>query len=168
MLKMSRFACLMVAAQSLALAGCGGEEPAAAAKIPQVRHIYTSAVDCEAAGVYSLDNCSTAIASAVKTHEKIAPTFKSLRSCEAKQGAGKCERISDKDFRPRLVAFVFEGKETPAAKPLYPAKGGFRTSEDAVLLATNENLQFTKSARDASEIHGKGAGGAPKAAASPF
>lgn len=164
--RITRSACLIVVANSLALAGCGGEDPAAAAKEPPVRHIYTSSVDCADAGIYRLDDCSEAIARAVNTHEKNAPTYRKRSLCESKEGAGRCERISDADFRPRLVAFVFEGKEKPFAKPLYPASGGFRTADNANLLKTNDYLKFTKSARDAADLYGKG--GPKKTAKSAF
>jgi len=147
-------ALLLVSALPFTLAGCGGDEPAAAAAPtgPKERHIYVSAVDCETGGRGTLEECSAAIEKAVLAHEKSPPPYKSLNSCETKEGANKCERVADRAYRPRLTAYVFDKTTSLVAQPLYPTAAGYRTADGKVLAATDDNLIFSKSARDAYEI----------------
>jgi uncharacterized protein YgiB involved in biofilm formation len=148
---------LAAAALPLALAGCGGEEKAAAATPagPKERHIYVSAVDCENGGRGTLEECSTAIQKAVLAHEKSPPPYKSLNACEAKEGTNKCERVADKAYRPRLTAFVFDKGAALTALPLYPTTSGYRTADGKGLSGSDDNLIFSKSARDAYEVFKK-------------
>ncbi len=149
---------LVLASTSLALAGCGGDEPKAKAAAPVERSIFVSAVDCEASGKLSIDDCSKAIEKAVTAHEKTSPTYKSQSSCETAEGADKCERVADKIFRPKLVAYILDAATPPVAKPLYPTAdgvAGFRNGAKEVLLASDDNLIFSKSAQDLYELLGQ-------------
>ena len=151
-------ACLISAGTAFALAGCGGEEPTQAKKGPTERLIYVSAPDCEAGGKYSLDDCSAAIQKAIQFHDKKSPTYKSQGTCEETEGLDKCERVGDKNFRPRLVAYAFDDATPLTAKPLYLIKEGtpgFRVNEKDMLLEKDDNLIFSKSAKDLSELHVK-------------
>jgi hypothetical protein len=150
-------ASLTIAATALALSGCGGDQPVeAAAKAPTERHIFVSAVDCEASGKFALEDCEKAIDRAIRGHDKQAPSYKSVGTCEETEGLDKCERVGEKAYRPRLAAYVFDNAKPPAAKPLYltlDGAFGFRTAEKEALLTKDDNLVFSKSARDLAELH---------------
>jgi hypothetical protein len=148
---------LVAASACLALTACGGDEgeqPKAA--VPTERAIYTSALDCEAGGKLTLEQCTAAIERAIALHDKYAPKYRSLGSCEETQGVEKCERIDEKEFRPRLTAFIIAPHDPNTAKPLYltmDGQEGFQTIEKEMILAKNDNYIFSRSARDAYELH---------------
>ncbi|MGQ0673447.1 MAG: DUF1190 domain-containing protein [Hyphomicrobium sp.] len=149
---------VLAASAALSTGGCGGEEPAAAAPTPAPteRAVFVSAVDCEASGRFSLDDCSSAIETAIRAHEGAAPTYKSLRACEEAEGTDKCERVGERIYRPLLVAFVFENATPPSATPLYHTNDGnpgFRSAGKQLFLGTDDNLMFSKSAKNAYELH---------------
>lgn len=152
-----RLTASLAIASTFALAGCGGEEPVVANKAaPTERSIFVSAVDCEASGKFGIEDCSQAIEKAIKAHDKSSPTYKSLDTCEDTEGSERCERVEERKYRPRLAAYVFDNATPPAAKPLYlTADGGagFRTAEKEVLLGKDDNLIFSKSARDLYELY---------------
>jgi len=154
---MAKIVSFVVAATCLALAGCGGDEPVEAAPAaPTERSVFVSAVDCENSGKYAIEDCSKAIERAVRSHDKYSPTYKSLNSCESAEGAGKCERVGDRAFRPRLAAYVFDTASPPVARPLYlttDGAAGFRTAEKEVLMGTDDSLIFSKSAHDLYDLH---------------
>lgn len=138
---------------ALALAGCGKAEKAPTAAVKQF--VVTSAVDCAENAGLEYEACSTLIETAVATHTKDAPTFTSTKACEKSEGAGKCERVDETTYRPRLTAFQLTMSEPPTAAPLYPSKkpeAGFRTAGNTAIVVDNEAYTFTKSAADASEL----------------
>lgn len=147
---------LMLAAVTLFLAGCGGGDTktAGTAQAPE-KHIFVSAVDCEASGKFKFEDCTKAIDTAIGAHEKTAPTYRSVAGCEEKEGKGRCERSGEQIYKPRLAAFLFDQGKTVTAKPLYPTTDGaqgFRGADKAVLLGKDEALVFSKSARDSYEL----------------
>ena len=148
---------LVAASASLALAACGGEETEKPkAEAPTERAVYTSALDCESGGKLDLEQCTSAIERVVAIHDKNAPKYRSLDACEEVQGADKCERVDEKEFRPRLSAFVVLPQDPNTAKPLYltlDGKEGFQTIDKEVILAKNDSYIFSRSARDAYELH---------------
>ena len=150
---------LLLCGAALALAGCGGDKPVAAAPgpaAPTERSIFVSTVDCEASGRFPIEQCSNAIAGAVTMHDKYAPSYKSLGTCEETEGAGKCERMADRIYKPQLAAFIFDNATPPSATPLYlivDGTPGFRTGDKKMMLGKDDNLIFSKSARDAYELH---------------
>lgn len=139
---------------ALALAGCGKAEKKVVVDTKQF--VVTSAVDCADNAGLSYEVCAEIIAKAVDHHEKSAASFTTLAACEKGEGAGKCERIDERAFRPRLTAFHLTLSEPPVAAPLYPTKSaavGFRTAGNADMLTDNEGYTFTKSASDAAELY---------------
>lgn len=152
-----------VGAAALSLMGCGSEQPVAAKTpapgVPTEKRIFVSSADCEMAGQITFDDCAAAIDKAVQLHDKKAPSYKSLGTCEETEGVDKCERIGDRAFRPRLAAFLLESASPPTAKPLYLTKDGalgFRGSDQKEqYLSKDDNLLFTKSAVDLYELHKK-------------
>jgi hypothetical protein len=155
--KSRHFASFVITSACLALAGCGGEEVQEdKAAVPTERSIFVSAVDCEASGKITIEDCSKAIEKAIRVHDKTSPTYKSLDSCEETEGAERCERVADRIYRPRLAAYVFDNTTPPAAKPLYliaDGAAGFRNADKEVLLGKDDNLIFSKSAQDLYELY---------------
>lgn len=142
---------------SLSLAACGGEEPEKPKSAgPVERTIYTSALDCEAGGKLTLEQCTTAIERAIAIHDKMATKYRSIDACEEKEGVDKCERVDEKEFRPRFSAFIVNPQDPNSAKPLYltmDGQLGFQTIEKEMMLAKNDTLIFSRSAIDAFELH---------------
>jgi len=140
-----------------ALAGCGGGAP----KTPEVaaeRAVYTNARDCATGNKITIEQCSEAINKAIAEHEATAPKYTSIRSCETAEGEGKCDRIADKQFRPRLLAFLVTLSKPPVARPLYATIGGeqgFRLADKTMLLGTDETLTFSTRATAAYELNSK-------------
>lgn len=154
---------MAVFAAALATSGCGSAEKQEAKVIP--RHVVTSAIDCQEAASFTYDECTALIEKAVAAHDSSATSFTTLKACEAKEGPDKCERIDDRVFRPRLVAFLLTMSEPPVVEPLYVSQGeqvGFRTAGATVLAIEDEKYSFTKSAVEAAEAlvsKRKGGGG---------
>ena len=144
----------------LTLGGCG--QSSEAPQAPVVRGVFTTAADCSNLGTLTLEQCSNAISGAVSAHDSTAPNYPSLKACEKEQGPEKCERTSERSFRPRLMAFIVAMSTPPQAAPLYPTlKGepGFRTADNSVLASDDENLTFSLQARSAAEMFAGKAGG---------
>jgi uncharacterized protein YgiB involved in biofilm formation len=143
-----------------ALAGCGDSE--AVPQAPIVRGVFTTAADCSNLGTLTLAQCSDAISSAVSAHDGNAPVYSSLKACEKEEGAEKCERTSERSYRPRLMAFLVAMSTPPQSSPLYPTKKGelgFRTADNTLLASDDENLTFSLQARSAAETFAGKAGG---------
>jgi uncharacterized protein YgiB involved in biofilm formation len=146
---------LAICASSIALTACGGEEPAK--KAPLVQHIITSAVDCSESAALSYEDCSKIIESAVADHDQNAEKFSSLKACETSEGADKCERVDEKAFRPKLVAFLLTMSDPPKAEPLYATTDGvlgFRGADSTSYASDDDKYRFSKSALHAAELIG--------------
>ncbi|MDX2308275.1 MAG: DUF1190 domain-containing protein [Hyphomicrobium sp.] len=144
---------LVVASAAMALAGCGG----APKKDPKsiVKYVITSAIDCQESAQLSYEDCTSMIEKAVVAHDGNAPKFTTLKACEAKEGADKCERIDDRVFRPKLAAFLLTMNTPPTVEPLYVSQTGligFRSASAAMLSVDDEALTFSKSATHAAEV----------------
>lgn len=139
---------------AIALAGCGKSQVASGEK--EWKGIFTTADDCSQSGVLSYEECSDAMSKAVTEHEKSAPTYNSLTSCNAKEGDGRCEFTANGKYRPRLLAFLVQNTKPPKAMTLYaPLKGktGFRDTSGSVYLVSNEALTFSEHAQTMFETH---------------
>lgn len=149
---------LSLAAASIAafsLAGCGGGGTKKTAEPPPFRGIYTASGDCADSGKLTIDQCLEAMEKAVAEHEKNAPTYASLRSCEATEGPGRCERTHANNYRPVLLAFLVTASKTPVATPLYATgdakKVGFRTATKEFFLASDEAVVMSQHAQTLAE-----------------
>lgn len=152
---------------ALVLAGCGGGGSAKkTAEPPPFRGIYTASGDCADSGKITIDDCVTAMEKAVADHEKTAPTYTSLRSCEATEGRERCERTHVGAYRPVLLAFLITASKPPVAVPLYATgdakKIGFRTAAKEFFLAGDEAVAMSEHAQTLAESSvdkkGKGKG----------
>lgn len=104
---------IMVALAGL-LAGCGD-----GAKIETERFIYTSIDDCTDSGKVTGENCNKAIELALTEHDKTAPKYITLGDCEATEGRERCERYTERHYRPRLMGYLFTVNKAVVAIPLY-------------------------------------------------
>ena len=143
---------LAVVLPALAVTGCGsGSAPTS--KDPQ--HIVTSATDCADNAGLDYETCVGMIEKAVAEHSKSAASYSSLAACEKKEGTDRCERLEEKTYRPRLMAFRLTLGKHVLAEPLYPtAKGeaGFRDPGSKVIKTDDESVKFTQSAIHAAEL----------------
>lgn len=140
---------LTVAASSLSAAGCGGGGPAPkAADAKTETSIYISSKDCAENSKLPMQRCAELIDAAIAEHLKNAPTYLSMRTCEATEGADRCERTGERSFRPRLIAFaVAVSGQTATAVPVYilntNKETGFRNGKQNYLL-TDDTLLVSK------------------------
>lgn len=144
---------LAAVALTLSLAACGNTT---APKVEAAKAIYTSSTDCADGGKLTYEQCVEAMSAAVTAHEKSAPKYTSLKRCEEKEGAGKCENAEDGQFRPKLLAFFVVASTPPVATPLYPAtKGepGFRSADNRLYLEKDETITFSEHAQTLYEAH---------------
>lgn len=144
------FGRLAMAIAALALAGCGGGGKKTAEAAP-FQGIYTASGDCADSGKLTIDQCLHAMEKAVAEHEKSAPTYKTLKSCETTEGANRCERTHVGNYRPVLLAFLVIASKEPVAKPLYasgdPKKVGFRTASKDFYLTSDETVTMSEHAQ---------------------
>jgi uncharacterized protein YgiB involved in biofilm formation len=143
---------LTVVAAAAPLAGCG--QGAAKATAPAPRGIYTSSGDCAEAGKLTFEQCASAMEHAVAGHEKAAPSYSSLKSCEKTESEERCERTASGGYRPRLLAFLVTAGASPTARPLYaPPEGkeGFRAADKTLFLVSDETLTFSGHAQTLAE-----------------
>lgn len=106
---------LLVLVMAASLAGCGG-----GAKGPTERLIYTSSADCEAAGKVAGEECAKAIEKALVEHDKLTIKYATMLDCEKAEGSDRCERVAERHYRPRLMAFLFTvNTKSVVAIPLY-------------------------------------------------
>jgi Protein of unknown function (DUF1190) len=133
---------------ALMLSACGSPAPKKPVEKAAIG-IYTSASDCSTAGKLDVATCDKIIQSAVETHNTKAPTYISLRLCEATEGVDRCERQAGNSFRPELLAFKVTFSTPPTADPLYANKDakvlGFATADKKPLLTVEEQYQFSPS-----------------------
>ena len=96
------------------LTGCGGGE-----KVATERFIYTTSEDCSAGGKISATDCDKAIDQALVELDKVAIKYPTLADCDKAEGIERCERIGDRHYRPRLMAFLFTTNSKTTAIPLF-------------------------------------------------
>lgn len=167
----SKLSTLMLAFTALLLAGCGGGSKKVA-EAPAFQGIYTASGDCADSGKLTIDQCLEAMEKAVAEHEKSAPSYNSLKSCESTEGRDRCERTHIGNYRPVLLAFLVTAPtptKPPAAKPLYasgdPKKIGFRSAAKDFYLTSDETVSMSAHAHTLAEANvdkkakGKGAFG---------
>jgi Protein of unknown function (DUF1190) len=141
---------------AVALAGCGGSAPPPVPTGEQI--VFVTMHDCNSTNKLKPDECTAAVKSALADHLSLAPAYRSLVSCEKIEGAGKCERMDEKSFRPRLMAMSVIMADAEAARtkklpipviPLYATmsgEAGFRTLTKTLLKGDDEMIQFTPKA----------------------
>lgn len=140
----------VVLLSTVALAGCGSSAPVQVGPPPSTG-VFISASDCADGGKLDLAGCGALIDRAIAIHHNMAPKYISMRLCEATEGAGHCERSEDNQYRPQLQAFLFTFSQPPQAEGLYAQKegteAGFQTAGKKSILAVDESITFSKSAR---------------------
>jgi hypothetical protein len=148
----ARLAITAMALAAVPLAGCGDGAAKQTVRVP--RGVYTSSSDCAEAGKLSFEECTGALERAVAAHEKQAPSYGSLKSCEKTEGESQCERTDAGGYRPRLLAFLVTATTPPTARALYAApagKEGFRASDKTLFLISDETLTFSSHAHTLAE-----------------
>lgn len=141
---------VIVVLLTLGLAGCGSSASKQAGPPPPTG-VYISASDCADSEKLGLADCSVLIDRAIALHYQTAKTYISRRLCEATEGANHCERSEDNQFRPQLQAFLVTFSNPPQAEGLYAqtevAEAGFQTKAKKKIMAIDETVMFSKSAR---------------------
>ena len=140
---------LAVIASALVAAGCGGGTPQPKpGAVKTETSIYISAKDCAENSKLPMQRCADLIDTAIAEHLKSAKTYLSQRACEVDEGAERCERMDEKSYRPRLIAFAISitgPKEV--ALPVYilntQKDTGFRNGKQNFLL-TDDTLNVSK------------------------
>jgi len=149
---------LSVSVLGFGLAACGNAGPQVVTDPNAPRGIFISTGDCVDSGQIDFETCAKAVNVAIEAHKKKAPTYPSLRACEATEGEGKCERTVKQSFRPRLLAFLVVGdKNKPTGEPLYFAKGkepSFQNASKTVFKESDLTLTFSRQAIAAYQVHG--------------
>lgn len=138
-----------------ALAGCGNSAPKTSAP-PPFRGIFTTSSDCAASGKLTSEQCLDVMEKAVAEHEKAAPSYSSLKSCEATEGVNRCERTHAATFRPVLLAILVTASTPPAAIPLYAIgdkKVGFRSAKKEIFLADDDKIRMSEHAQTVAEAN---------------
>lgn len=165
----SRLALPAVAVATLLAAGCGGGAPKPKATDAKTEtSIYISAKDCDENSKLGMTRCAELVDGAIAEHLKTAPTYLSLRTCEEKEGADRCERSDERAFRPRLIAFAVSlTGDKSTAIPVYilntSKQTGFRNGKQNYLLTDDTLVVSKKSAAVYDSLRGKptGGGGSP-------
>lgn len=148
-------ASFVLAVAAIALAGCGGGEKKAAAA-PAFRGIYTTSSDCANSGKLDAQQCMDAMEKAVLEHEKAAPSYTTLKSCENTEGKDRCERTHAGSYRPVLLAFLVTASTPPKATPLYAPgdkKVGFRTAAKEFFLTSDDSVAMSQHAQTLAEAN---------------
>lgn len=142
-----------------ALMGCGNGAPSGqAAAPPAARGIFISASDCAAANKISIDECGRAIDLAIATYQEKAPTYASLRSCEAVAGPDRCARGVDDRYRAQLQAFLVTMSNPADAEALWPpsdrgltgfksAKGVIKAFDDGYTISADAQAMASDNSR---------------------
>lgn len=141
---------LVVLLGVLALAGCGAAP--AKTKLPVQTGVFTNAKDCASSLKQTVDVCRSLIDAAMTLHTSKAKSYISARLCEDAEGAGRCERLSEKEFKPRLVAFLGTMAAKPVGEPLYlpkaPTEASFTSLDKSkTFKVVDETLTVTEDAR---------------------
>ncbi len=145
---------IAILAVALTASGCGKSKKEEAGP-PVAKHIVTSALDCSNNAGLSYEICQPLIEKAVTDHQANATKYTSLKACEGKEGPTKCEKVYEKDFRPKLAAFLVTMNEPPVAVPLYAsadASIGFRSADNTKYSGEDDKFTFSKSATQAAEL----------------
>jgi Protein of unknown function (DUF1190) len=150
---------------SATLVGCGSSAPKVAANSADNEQvIFTSAADCAASGKIKPEQCAKALEWALNAHLKKSPVYRSLSLCETTEGSERCERMDEKNYRPRLAAVsvtpaaIKKAEETgalPQSVPLYLTQAGekgFRTLEKQIVLIDADMVAFSPQAVAAAEL----------------
>ncbi len=132
------------------LGGCGGGSNDAEAAKNAPKGVFLSTGDCADVGFADFETCSKGITAAIKDHDKNAPTYDSLRGCEATEGTGRCERTLSDSYRRRLFAFLVVGGDKPDGRSLYieVGKQGYTDNKKAEYLDSDLSLTFSKGATE--------------------
>lgn len=108
------------------LAACGQGQ-----NFPTLKYIYVSEADCAASEKVKADECQKAIDKAVVAHDKLPIKFPTLVDCEKAEGDGRCERVAERHWRPRLMGYLFVVKgPVVTASPLYAGLKGATVFRD--------------------------------------
>ncbi|MDX2288689.1 MAG: DUF1190 domain-containing protein [Hyphomicrobiaceae bacterium] len=132
------------------LGGCNGGASEAEASKAAPKGIFLSTGDCAENGFADFDTCSKGITAAIKDHDSNAPTYDSLRACEASEGPNRCERTLSDTYRRRLFAFLVLGGAKPDGRSLYIeiGKQGYTDNKKAEYLDSDLSLTFSKGAAE--------------------
>lgn len=143
--------CVIVAALAATqLAGCGKAKSNTAAKAaPIVKAIFTTTNDCIASQKIPEQTCIAVIEQALAQHEK-GTSYTSLQQCHKVEGADRCDKTVNGQYRPRLIAFYVTMATPPTAEPLYAAAAkkavGFRSPTQKLINAQDDTLIVSASA----------------------
>jgi uncharacterized protein YgiB involved in biofilm formation len=119
---------------------------------PVEKLVFVSAKDCVENSKLERTVCEQIIDDAIARHTTGAANYTSMKACEAVEGTDHCERTANKAYRPRLLAFLVTTGTTPVAVPLYAAsEPGFHTLENKPMLASDDNLNFSKASAAVAE-----------------
>jgi len=139
---------LPLATASLAtlLGACGGD-PGPTSKV-----IYTSSSDCADGALIDFDKCARAIDKAIAEHDKSSPKYVTLGDCEKAEGNDRCEKVVDRQYRPRLMGYLFTiNSQKQTAVPLYAGLKGapvFRAADGTVYdQERTEGVKFSREAK---------------------
>jgi Protein of unknown function (DUF1190) len=162
----------VLSAVAVSFGGCGGSAPTPGASHSELL-VFTSTADCLATKKMSPTQCGEAIQSATQQHLAASPVYRSLVLCEKTEMEGKCERMDEKTFRPKLVAMAVDTAAIPqpmpveagtapvpmppvVAAPLYPTlagEKGFRKLDKSIVLIDGEQVvAFSPQAVAAAEL----------------
>ena len=132
----SRVAITILGATAFALAGCR-EEQVDAKAFPDLQSCKTEATQ---GGMFTAEDCETAINAAETLHVEAAPRYDSLAVCEEQHGADACSSEaatpqggSGSIFMPLLAGYLIGNMMSgragmSAGQPLYKTSGGQYTN----------------------------------------
>lgn len=146
---MSKISLAAAVTTALLVAACGNSQAPQSAAATAERGIYISTQDCTDGGKLTPEQCEKVIDMAVALHEAEAPSFKTLRQCEAQFGLDRCDKTVDGHYRPHLQAFFVVMTDPPTAVPLYPPAGNdiaFRSHSNQIVHAYDETLRVSSAA----------------------
>jgi uncharacterized protein YgiB involved in biofilm formation len=118
---------IAVLLMGVAVTGCSSGPP-----LPTFKYIFVSEIDCVDSDKVKADDCRKAIDKALIDHDKIPIKFPTFADCEKSEGAERCERVAERHWRPRLMAFLFTTKgPAVSAQPLLAGLKGATVYRDA-------------------------------------
>ncbi|WP_417269704.1 DUF1190 domain-containing protein [Celeribacter sp.] len=131
-----RAAIAILGATAFTLAGCQ-EEQVDAQAFPDLQ---SCTADAAQGGMFSVQDCETAVAEAETLHLEAAPRYESLEVCEEQHGVGECgseasatQGGSGSIFMPLLSGYLIGSMLSnragmSAGQPMYKTKGGQYTN----------------------------------------